>query len=396
MSEQSRPTVNGTAPHRYQGEQEEPYATSSTGAHGAAQTQTDSGAAGAAAAGATETNAPFPWRRFLNRLSWLVVVATFVYQLAQHALRLPEAIALSIVTGLAVKVGGELVGFVWRWFWALMATGVAVGACVAGTVASNPHCLHPVTAGDEEEQAICFYLSTFAPTLPPVVEVTTGLVLPEGHGLLLPDMQDPARAAGAFALPPLFGPGTALAQPSPTEPPENFSRTDRNRFNTCITSLYEDPALTLEAWLIRQKRMPDAMAHDLIMNKLLGVCQLYMQRQIDDLRPYYARAVGNAFKQEMRNAQRYVSCEILVEMPQTCLREPLLLMKGESLAFERALCNLKVEQRALIDRWLEGGSWKEIGQDLGLTESSAANRFNSAIRSIQGYIESQTCQSNYR
>lgn len=396
MSEQTKWKGNGTFFQREPSVQERPSAQAGPNQYTQGQTQTDPEVVPGNAEHPVDGETPFPWRRLLDVTSWGVAMFTLVHQLMQHSAPPQKAIVLSIMLGLAVKLGGELLGFIWRWLWALLATGGVVGVCAAGVVLSNPHCLQPVTAGDEEEQAICFYLSTFAPSLSPVLDVTTDLSLPEGHGLLLQSTQLPVQLAGAFSLPSLFGSATVLAQPSQPESPVNFSPSDRERFNTCIRSLYEDPALKLEAWLIRQKHLAAEVAHDVIMNKLMGVCQLYMQHQIDDLPPYYARAVRNAYIQERRGFRRHVSCERLVEMPQTCLREPLLLMNGESMAFERALCNLKVEQRALMDRWMQGGSWKEIGLDLGMSESRAANRFNSAIRSIQSYIESQTCQTRFR
>lgn len=336
------------------------------------------------------------WSTFFN---WIAVcigpcaVLVAHFKLHKHGL---DAAAIGLIAMVVTKISLEVLAFLWRWRRAFLALAGTLGIALAASVAGNPHCLEPESHGDEEEQVICLYVSTFAPSLAQSISIEVGLVPSGASG-----QRSPGIDATGFNWPSVVSSNVLSAAPydGRGENPSELISLDpleQRRFNTCLSSLYEDPALKIQAWAMRTQRLDEGDAHDVVMDRLFAVCENYMKAQISDLVPYYAKAVRNALSTYHKNARRFTSCESLIEQPATCLPDRLLLMSGEAQWLERALCSLEVRERMVLERWKQGGSWREIGQDLGLGEAQAANLYNGTLRKLTQRIDEQRCKTPSR
>lgn len=333
---------------------------------------------------------------FFNLITACVGVCAALFAYFMLHKRGLDAAAIGLLVMIITRIGLVALAVLWLWRRPLMVTTGSLGIALASSVAGNPHCLEPVTPGDEAEQAICLYVSTFAPSLAQSISIEVGLVPSGASG-----HRSPGVDATGFNWPGVVSSNVLSAAPydgrgqNPSEL-VSLDPLERRRFNTCLASLYEDPALNLKAWAMRSHRLDEGAAHDVVMDKLFAVCENYMKAQITDLVPYYKKAVGNAIKTYQRNAGRFTSCEALIEQRVTCLPDRLLLLNGEQQWLERALCSLEVRERMVLERWKQGGSWREIGQDLGLGEAQAANLYNGALRKLTQRIDEQRCNRSSR
>ena len=167
--------------------------------------------------------------------------------------------------------------------------GSTAGLALGAAVGTNRHCLEPVTPDAFKEQAVCLALSVFAPELAPMTEVRLGLVPVESTGqrsLELPESSDPDRAWLEHLSWPRLN-RQALAAPELEEDTDaGLSQVDpveRGRFNTCVTRLYEEPALNYKSWAIAKFNISVEDAHDAVMDALVGVCENFMTSQIREL-----------------------------------------------------------------------------------------------------------------
>ena len=132
------------------------------------------------------------------------------------------------------------------------------------------------------------------------------------------------------------------------------------------------------------------------MDALLSVCERAITVPIRDLRPYYSRAARNRVMDRLRHGGRERPCEEVPELKQECWTDVPELTQGEQRWFDEAMCRVSNDQRDVIERWSQGGSWEDIGRDLGMTAAKAANTFHSAIRKLRRHVDARRCEAPAR
>lgn len=320
------------------------------------------------------------WKRDWGSLA-PIAVAFIVHRWLFKGEDLLDSTAVGVLSLVVVWAGLQMLRLLYRLRWWLLAALVLVGGCSAAIVLPNLYCVvdEDGDLGDspsiDEEDLLCFVLGVAADELEP---------LPSGEFLAAVDSPGPSRTewiAEARASVPL----------PDASPDGGIGEAERIIFNRCLAQLYEDPAVEFAANVAAQGLLDVDLAEDAAMDALLSVCERAMKTQVGDLRPYFFKAAANRVRDYQRLGKREATCEEVAETAAPCWTDRMVFLRGEQQRFDEARCQLTPTQAVTVQRWLGGGSWKEIGADTGQSPRDAANAFNSALRKMNRHIESRVC-----
>lgn len=264
--------------------------------------------------------------------------------------------------------------------WVITVALLVGGGCLSSAVVSNSDC---IDGGELDDDGLCVILGSIAEPLPTIVS-SEDFALSEASGR--PKVERSLiGAAHAQEAQDLLN---LLANALRDEP----SAVDRSKLNRCFMSLYEVPAIQLQAKLVTRWNFSVPEAEDAVMDTLLAVCTFEMHQPIENLRPYFTQAVNHRATDRSRTRNRERPCEAPEEYGQLCWSDAHEFSRAQVRLYREAVCTLEPVQRRAIDRWREGGTWLEVAEDLGTTRAEAANAFNSGVRKIRRYIDSRSCR----
>lgn len=324
---------------------------------------------------AAPAHSPWPWYRLGPALMVGIAVGL------GYALDHPRAGLLAILLWFVVSamIVYWLITFLVRHWRAALAT-LGAGATAVGAFASNPQCLEPTIPNDFTEQVICLYVSVGAKPLP----------------LLLP-LQLASRgpsSSGDWSLDGLGSRAYAAPSDSPESPVrDELTSAQAIQFQSCTLSLYEDPALREQAHAMRKWRIDEATAYDAVMDTLLRVCLRHIDNPVKELKPYFVRSVRNWLTDNFRRETRELSKEVVPEAQE--FTPPLALLNHEREWYSKALASLNESEQRVLERWKRGGTWQEVGRDLGMTPSAAANLYHNALYKLHRRVKALQDQAEH-
>jgi DNA-directed RNA polymerase specialized sigma24 family protein len=186
---------------------------------------------------------------------------------------------------------------------------------------------------------------------------------------------------------------------------ERRRETEPDPFKECIRALMAaNPAQndgrsvvnTLLGALQGQRRLAKEDAEDIAYSALVDICVRHSSTPYQALgNAYYRAGVNRANKFYRRYRQRYLSCEAVEDLAESCrLAQPWARpdanarLHAEVEVTRRSLCNISdVELQVLVARGIEESSFAEVGKKLGLTTDQAHDTYHNTLRRVQAQVK---------
>jgi len=133
---------------------------------------------------------------------------------------------------------------------------------------------------------------------------------------------------------------------------------------------------------------------DAIMSAMLATCT--REPPPNNLADYFFIVARNQLQQMAQSARREVSCDFADAMPIACSSSELPEIREAKLAvlWKYALCKVDTNAAEIVRLHLEqGASFREIGTQLGMTETRAKDTFHNALKKLRS-LDLASCASN--
>jgi RNA polymerase sigma factor (sigma-70 family) len=123
---------------------------------------------------------------------------------------------------------------------------------------------------------------------------------------------------------------------------------------------------------------------DAIMSAMLATCT--REPPPNNLANYFFIVARNQLREMAQNAHREVSCDYADDMPIACSPSELPELREAKLAvlWKYALCKVGTNAADVVRLRLEQGeSFRDIGTQLGMTETRAKDTFHNALKKLR-------------
>jgi RNA polymerase sigma-70 factor (ECF subfamily) len=165
------------------------------------------------------------------------------------------------------------------------------------------------------------------------------------------------------------------------------SALDRDRLERCMRTLSERRGARSEVdWaigkLVKGLEVPPPQAEDLAMHVLLKVCEQDARKGIQNVTPYYRRAVQNEAKTEMKRCRmEHLAGEGIEYL---CELDDDSVPAEDLKRIRRAFATLNEAEQAIVRfAYIDGRRHAEIAEILNISESASRKRLERAVAKLR-------------